>query len=85
MDIENRDSISVLNYNIFFGKLDTDTEDDILERVDAICTQICEINPTIVCMQEVTPGRYNRIVTNLSKTYPYRVPLRIITWNPSHF
>jgi len=70
-------SLSVLQYNIFFGKLETDTDFDILNRITLLCDQIKDLNPDVVCMQEVTPNRYARIVAGLD-TYPYRYPDRIL-------
>jgi endonuclease/exonuclease/phosphatase family metal-dependent hydrolase len=69
--------LSILNYNIFFGRLDMDTDDDIYARLDLLCGQIESLDATLVCLQEVTPDRYERIVRNLSKTYPYRFPEKV--------
>lgn len=70
------DGLSVLQYNIFFGKLETDTDFDILNRIMLLCDQIKDLNADVVCLQEVTPNRYARIVAGLD-TYPYRYPDRI--------
>lgn len=70
-------SLSVLSYNIFFGKLYTDDQKDILDRLDNLCIEIIELNATVVCLQEVTPDRYKIIISNLEKIYPYRYPDKI--------
>jgi endonuclease/exonuclease/phosphatase family metal-dependent hydrolase len=76
-DSLNNDSLSVLSYNIFFGKLATDNKTDILDRIDNVCIEIIELNADVICLQEVTADRYKIIISNLEKVYPYRYPNNI--------
>lgn len=71
------ESLTVLEYNIFFGELNTDIDEDVMERVDMVCDHIKELDATVVCLQEVIPSRYQRIIRRLSDTYPYRYPTAI--------
>lgn len=67
-------SFRVLQYNIYFGKLDTDTGNDIVNRVADLCDQIQTIDADFICLQEVLPERYELIKQLLGDTYRYRYP-----------
>lgn len=72
--VETKDSLTILQYNLFFGKLNTDTDTILFDRVVAMCNQISTINADIVCFQEVIPARYHIITELLNEKYPYRIP-----------
>jgi endonuclease/exonuclease/phosphatase family metal-dependent hydrolase len=74
---DNLTTFSVLQYNIFFGNLETDSDETILDRVDLLCDQIRNIDASAVCLQEVIPNRYNYLVASLSDLYPFRFPDKI--------
>lgn len=68
---------SVVSYNIFFGKLDDDTDADINLRIQLLCAQIQSMNADVVCLQEVLPDRYDKIKSILHKMYPHSYPNKI--------
>jgi endonuclease/exonuclease/phosphatase family metal-dependent hydrolase len=70
-------SLKIITYNIFFGQLDTDTPQDIDNRIQLLCAQLQSLDADVICLQEVLPERYDRIKTFTSTIYPYSYPDKI--------
>lgn len=75
MEIATNDAeLTVASYNIFFGKLETDTNADIQTRIQLLCSEILDIDADVICLQEVLPDRYVKIRSYLNQIYPYAYP-----------
>lgn len=72
------DELRVVSYNIFFGKLNTDSNNDIDLRIQTLCAQILSLDADVVCLQEVLPDRLERIKYLTSHVYPYANPEHVI-------
>lgn len=67
----------IMQYNIFFGRINSDTEIDIINRMKLLSDQILINDPDVVCLQEAIQPRYAEIMKNLESVYRYRYPENI--------
>lgn len=63
--------MKILQYNIYFGDHPTVT---LETRIDNICKYILELSPDVACLQEVREDKYEYMVNNFIKAYPYIYP-----------
>jgi endonuclease/exonuclease/phosphatase family metal-dependent hydrolase len=66
--------LCVISYNIFFGKLDTDSDRDVDNRIQLLSAQLQSLDADVICLQEVLPIRYARIRELTRHIYPYSYP-----------